>query len=279
MTDASHRAAVAERAARAGGVVAKGAFRRDVAVETKENKNDLVTEADRDAQAQVVATVRQEFADDAFLLEEDAQTLSGPEAAATPPDEVDAVPDDRATWIVDPIDGTSNFVRGVRTWTTSVAAVTDGRTVASATFMPAIEDLYAAGPESVTRNDETMTVSAREDPETFAVSTVGWWAPEVHGEFGALCEAVAERLGDLRRVGSFQATLASVADGGLEAAICTQPTHPWDTVAGVHLVRRAGGTVTDLDGEEWTPDDVGLVASNGAAHDAVLDAAQDAVDN
>ena len=67
MTDGHHRAAVAERAARAGGAVARKQFRGDLAVETKANKNDVVTETDRDAQAQVVATVREEFPDDPFL--------------------------------------------------------------------------------------------------------------------------------------------------------------------------------------------------------------------
>jgi len=278
MTDANHRAAVAERAARAGGVVARGSFRGSVAVETKRDKNDLVTAADRDAQSQVVATIRQEFPGDAFLLEEDAPTLAGPEAATDDPQEVGSVDAAGTVWVVDPIDGTSNYVRGVRTWTTSIAAVDAGRTLASATFMPATDDLYAAGPESVTRNDETMRVSDRDDPETFSISVVGWWPPAERAEFGDLCGVVAERFGDERRIGSFQATLAHVADGGMEAAICTQPTEPWDTVAGVHLVRRAGGTVTDLDGDRWEPDDVGLVASNGTAHDAVLDAARAVID-
>ena len=279
MTEASHRAAVAERAARAGGVVARESFRQGVPVETKKNKNDLVTAADREAQSQVVATIRQEFPSDAFILEEDAQTLAGPETDSTPPTVVDSVPDAGAAWIVDPIDGTSNFVRGVRTWATSIAAVVDGETAAATTFMPAQEDVFAAGPESVSRNDEPMTVSARTDPETFAVSVVGWWPQSDRDAFGRVCGTLAGHLGDVRRIGSFQVTLANVADGGLEAAVSTVPAHSWDTIAGVHLVRRAGGMVTTLDGERWTPADETLIASNGAAHDAVLDAARAATED
>ena len=278
MTDAHHRAAVAERAARAGGVVARKRFRGDLAVETKANKNDVVTQADRDAQGQVVATIRGEFADDAFLCEEELVTRTGPETGATAPESVGTVPDVGSAWVVDPIDGTANYVRGIGTWTTSVAAVSGGETVGSATYFPVDGTFYGAGPDSVTRDGESLSVSERTDPETFAVVPVGWWAQDDRGEFGRLCTAVADRFGDLRRIGSFQATLAFIADGALDGAVGTTPTNPWDTLAGVHLIRRAGGTVTDLDGEPWRHDSVGLVASNGTAHGELLSAATAALD-
>ena len=268
MTDGHHRAAVAERAARAGGAVARKQFRGDLAVETKANKNDVVTETDRDAQAQVVATVREEFPDDPFLCEEELVTRNGPAPVA-----VDSVPETGPAWVVDPIDGTANFVRGLKTWTTSVAAVSDGEAVGAATYLPAAGDFYGAGPDSVTRDGDSLSVSDRSDPETFAVVPVGWWDTDDRGEFGRLCTAVGEQFGDLRRIGSFQATLAYVAAGALDGAVCTKPTYPWDTMAGVHLIRRAGGRVTDLDGDRWHPESEGLVASNDEAHDRLLSAA------
>ncbi|MDS0283290.1 inositol monophosphatase family protein [Haloarcula onubensis] len=278
MPDSLHRAALAERAARAGGSVARTTFREALAVETKASKNDVVTETDRDAQAQVVATVREEFPDDAFLCEEDLVSRSGPETAETEPTAVDEVPETGAAWVVDPIDGTTNFVRGLRTWATSVAAMTDGETVGAATYLPSMGDLYASGPESATRDGTTLSVSERTDPETFVVTPVGWWELDDRAEFGRLCTAVGERFGDVRRVGSFQATLAFVADGGLDGAVCPTRTNPWDTIAGVHMVRQAGGTVTDLDGEPWRHDSAGLVASNGEAHDELVAAATAALE-
>lgn len=277
MSDGHHRGAVAERAARAGGVVARKQFRSDVRVETKANKNDVVTETDRDAQAQVVATVREEFPDDPFLCEEELVTRSGPEVAASEPESTDTVPETGPVWVVDPIDGTANFVRGLTTWTTSVAAVSDGETVGSATYLPATGEFYGAGPDSVTRDGEALSVSDRTDPETFAVVPVGWWDTDDRAEFGRLCTAIGERFGDLRRIGSFQATLALIAAGSLDGAICLKPTNPWDTMAGVHMIRRAGGRVTDLDGERWHHDSRGLVASNDEAHDELLAAATDAL--
>jgi len=277
MTDASHRAAVAERAARAGGVVAREQFRGDLSVESKANKNDLVTETDRDAQRQVVATIREEFPGDRFLCEEPLSTLSGPETDHGDIEAVETVPDSGSAWVIDPIDGTANYVRGMRLWGTSVSAVVDGEPVASATYLPSYGDLYAAGPESVTRDGTEISVSGRTDPETFAVAPVGWWDRDDRAEFGRLCSAIGDRFGDIRRLGSFQATLAHVADGALEGLVCTRPMNPWDTLAGVHMVRRAGGTVTDLDGEPWTHDSDSVVASNGEAHDALVSAGTEAL--
>lgn len=265
MTDAIRRAAVAERAARAGGVVARDRFRTDIPAETKANRNDLVTEADREAQEQVISTVREEFPADALVCEEDA----------VPPGQGDveihkSVPESGAAWVVDPIDGTGNYVRGVRFWTTSVAAVVDGDPVGVATYLPAENDIYTAGPESVTRNGSPIAVSDRSDPGTFAVALIGWWPARQGDRYASLFRAAAGEFGDLRRFGSIQGVLALVAAGALEAAFMPERPHPWDAIAGVDLVRRAGGTATDVHGERWQHDSEGLVVSNGEGHDAVL---------
>jgi myo-inositol-1(or 4)-monophosphatase len=265
---------MAERAARAGGTVARQAFRGDLQVDTKADKTDPVTGADRDAQRQVVATIRAEFPDDAVVGEEDAVPV-GTDASEQL---VDRVPETGDAWVVDPIDGTANFARGLRLWTTSVAAVVDGEAVAAVSYLPAHGELYAAGGEGATRDGDALAVSDRADPETFVVGLTGRCHPEDTGTFGDTCGALLDRLGDLRRLGSMQATLAFVASGGLEAVVATEEQSPWDTLAGVHLVREAGGVVTDLEGDRWAVDSGGLVASNGRAHDAVLAAVRAGLD-
>lgn len=266
MSDALHRAATAERAARAGGVVARKRFREKIAVETKSDKNDLVTEADRDAQQQVIATITGEFPDATLVCEEETRPVDG----ASGHEIADDVPESGDAWVIDPIDGTGNYVRGIRFWGTSVAAVTDGEPVGVATYMPALEDSYTAGPESVSRNGEPMCVSDRTDPETFAVGLNGWWPVRGGSGYVPLVESAIEQFGDVRRIGSMQGVLALVAAGSLDAAFMPTTPYPWDSIAGVHLVRRAGGTATDVDGDRWTNGDDGLVVSNGECHDAVL---------
>ncbi|MFC7072181.1 inositol monophosphatase family protein [Halovenus rubra] len=274
MSDEIHRAAIAERAARAGGVVAQGAFREGIEAETKTDKNDLVSAADRDSQLQVIATIQQEFPGARLVCEEDVEPVD----AGSGHELVETVPETGDAWVVDPIDGTGNYLRDIRFWATSVAAVTDGEPVAVATYMPSMEDIYTAGPESVTRNDTSMTVSNRTDPETFAVGMNGLWPVNGKQEWVTLFEAGIDQFGDLRRFGAMQGVLALVASGSLDAAFMPTRPHPWDSLAGVHLVRRAGGVATDIHGDRWAVDSDGLVVSNGEAHDAVLAVVQHGLD-
>ena len=278
MADAHRRAAMVERAARAGGAVARQSFREAVRVETKADKNDPVTEADRDAQRQVIATIQGEFPDDAILAEEDALPVGLGDSDGLADRLVDELPESGDAWVVDPIDGTANFARGMGLWTTSVAAVVDREPVAAASYAPTAGDVYTAGPDSATRDGTTLSVSETDDPETFLVGLVGRWYPGNADEFGGLSETLTERTGDTRRFGTMQATLAYLSDGGLDAVVGPMEHAPWDSLAGVHLVREAGGTVTDVNGDPWSVDSEGLVASNGEAHEELLDAVQAGID-
>lgn len=267
----SDRATVATEAAQAGSDIAAASFRQDITIETKAHKNDLVSAADSAAQERVIETIRRES--DAPIIAEEEEGETGAEGN----EEVDrqtTVPATGPAWIVDPIDGTANYVRGLRLWATSVAAVTDEEPVAAATALPAMSDTYVADADGTRMNGETVAVSTRSDIETFAVAVLGWGPHGQREEYAALSQAVIERCGDMRRFGSMQAALSFVASGGLDAAITTGEPNPWDSVAGVFMIRQAGGTVTDLDGNPWRYDSTGLVASNGTAHKEVLAIAQ-----
>ncbi|WP_435358857.1 inositol monophosphatase family protein [Haloarchaeobius sp. DFWS5] len=260
MTEYAERARVAAEAARAGSAVAADHFRTNIDVERKDGKTDVVTHADRDAQRRVVEYVKEHFPDDAIVGEED--------------DELKAVPDEGAAWVVDPIDGTNNYVRDIPVWGTAVAAVVDGEAVAAATALPAMDDYYASDSTGATLNGHDIAVSDADDLDQFVVCPTIWWDFDRRDEYAQACASIVERFGDMRRFGCAQAVLGMVAAGSLEATITNVDANPWDTVGGVHLVRQAGGTVTDLDGEPWRHDSRGLVASNGTRHEAVLEAAQ-----
>ena len=260
-SDAAARARVAEQAARVGAAVAQGSFRRDIPVETKSEKTDVVTQADRDAQARVIDCIHSSYGANAIVGEEE--------------DELKSVPDEGPTWVIDPIDGTNNFVRGLQVWCTAIAAVRDGEPVAAAVAAPELGDVYVADDERVTLNGDPVSVSDRSDPEACTVVPTMWWGRDRRDEYAAACRAIVERFGDLRRLGSAQVQLAMLAAGAVDGLVTNVHANPWDTVAGVHLIRLAGGTVTDIHGDRWRHDSQGLVASNGEIHDAVLDAAQE----
>jgi myo-inositol-1(or 4)-monophosphatase len=260
----AHRAGTAEVAARAGGAVALELFRSDLDVERKSGKTDVVTRADRKAEAAVLEAIRAEFPDDPVVAEETSGDA--------------AVPGHGPAWVVDPIDGTNNFVRGIPVWATAVAALEDGEAVAAAVVLPALDDAYVADGTGTRRDGEPSSVSDRTDLETFSVTPTVWWDRTRRDEYAAAAGEIVHRFGDLVRFRSAQATLAMVASGALDATFTNRTPSPWDSVAGAFLVSEAGGTVTDIDGEPWRHDSRGLVASNGRRHDEAL-AAVRAVDD
>jgi myo-inositol-1(or 4)-monophosphatase len=264
VTPNAHRAGTAEAAARAGGEVALELFRSELDVERKSGKTDVVTRADREAEQAVLEAIRAEFPDDPVVAEE-----TGGDAT---------VPEQGPAWVVDPIDGTNNFVREIPVWATAVAALVDGEAVAAAVVLPALDDAYVADGTGTRLNGDTVAVSDRTDVETFSVTPTVWWDRTRRGEYAAATGEIVHRFGDLVRFRSAQATLAMVASGALDATFTNRTPNPWDSVAGAFLVSEAGGTVTDIEGESWRHDSHGLVASNGRRHDEVL-AAGRAVDD
>ncbi len=256
----SGREAVAVRAAEAGAAVAADSFRTDLEIESKERETDVVTQVDRDAQERVIETIRESFPDDPVVGEEDGAlkevTESGP------------------AWIVDPIDGTNNYVDGARAFGTAVAAVIDGEPVAAAFDCPALGDAYRFGSNGASRNGDPLSVSDCGDPAAATVCPTFWWDRDRRDQYAAAAREVVHRFDDMRRYGCAQLELAMVASGALEGTLTNLRANPWDTVAGVGMVREAGGVVTDLAGDRWRHDSEGLVASNGAVHDEVLAAAR-----
>lgn len=255
----SEKTRVAKESAKAGGRVALDQFRTTVAVDEKSGKNDLVTNVDKQTQNAVVERITETFPDASVVGEEDGTDST--------------IPGNGTAWVVDPIDGTNNFVRGNRRWTTSVTCLVDGKPVVAVNYLPAMDDLYLGRPDGVWLNDEPVSVSEKTDPERFMVVPTVWWTLDRRDEFAAATEAIVDRFGDLRRIGTAQGALSLLASGRIDGVITNIETDPWDTVGGVAMVRWAGGTATDLAGNDWSHESTGLVVSNGTAHQTVLAAA------
>jgi myo-inositol-1(or 4)-monophosphatase len=264
MDTEGRRLETARAAAAAGGAVALELFRADLDVETKAGPTDLVTRADREAQAAVAATVRERFPDEPVVGEEDESPTS--------------VPSTGPAWVVDPIDGTNNYVGGVPTWATSVASVVDGEPVVAANVAPVAGDTYLGG-DRARLNDGPVSVSGTDTLRAATAVPTFWWAHDDRAAYAETCRTLVERFGDVRRFGSAQLTLSYLASGAVDGVVTDLHTNPWDTVAGVHLVRLAGGRVTDRHGDPWRHDSEGLVASNGSdtVHEALLVATDAAV--
>jgi myo-inositol-1(or 4)-monophosphatase len=265
------RESTAIRAGKRGGQEAYRRFRTNVAVETKGEPDsvigpsDAVTEADRAAQRTVVEKIREAHPDDPVVGEES--------------DTLKTLPEKGIVWLIDPIDGTYNYIRGLKHWATSVAVVEDASPKIAVNSIPAMDDVYVATQDVVERNGTPITVSDRRRPEAATI------APVVIPPFGERASyaggigQIVEKFGNNRRFGSAQVTLSLVASGAIEGTIATINPHPWDTVAGAYLVEMAGGTVTDIHGDPWSHDSQGIVASNGHVHEKLVDAGATMLEN
>lgn len=175
-------------------------------------------------------------------------------------------------WLVDPLDGTANFLHGFAVVSVSVALVADGAPVVGAVHAPMLGDTYAARTGGgATRNGARISVSTR--PETEAICATGFpfrKKRERLDEYFPVFERALRAFEDLRRAGAASLDLAWTAAGVFDGYF-EQALGPWDVAAGALLVREAGGVVTDWagDGTAWlTSGDV--VAAPPAIHEQLL---------
>ncbi len=232
MDTLSRRADAACRIAREAGRLARGYFddRGKLTIEAK-GRQDLVSEADRATEAFIRRELRSRFAEDAILGEEEG----GEEAPSM--------------WIVDPIDGTSNFLRGVPYWCVVIAYAAGGATEIGVTYDPLRDALYLGRRgEGAWKDGAPIEVAGRGVESACAALSFNF-----KNDPGRYAELVADlsRAGiDHRRTGSTALNLALTAEGVFDAALAIGCSS-WDAAAGLCLVEAAGGVATRWPLGEW----------------------------
>jgi myo-inositol-1(or 4)-monophosphatase len=228
--------ALAGRAADAGAEVASAWARRrqELRVEEKAASDDLVSQADRDTERAIRKVLREARPEDGLLGEEDGMDpgRSG------------------VHWLIDPIDGTTNYLYGRPDWAVSVAAVSsaDSRTLAAVVAEPALgQTTEAALGEGAWSDGRRLRRHLEVDLER-ALVEVNLGRPAQRGHAGELLRALLPRVRDVRRGGSAAAALAQVADGRADA-YWGPGLQAWDGAAGALIVSEAGGSVGDLEGQ------------------------------
>lgn len=259
----------AEEAARIGGRVAREWFGARLRVRLKADRSE-VTDADEAAQAAIVDYLRRERPQDALVTEE--TLLPAPGSPSSP-----APSTDRLCWVIDPIDGTRNFIRGVPLFACSVAAMIGGEPVAGAIYDPVRNELISAGRGGpLLLNNQPQTPLPPGDTGSRLAETPAPWGtgsqPVAPGSAGRAPRPVvglpsmpvgyiAERAHQwldryvCRCFGSTALHLAYVALGRLEAMLADN-ARLWDIAAGVVLVRAAGGDAAAPNGQPLFPADV-----------------------
>ncbi|MGR6429331.1 inositol monophosphatase family protein [Rhizobium sp. PAMB 3174] len=173
-------------------------------------------------------------------------------------------------WIVDPLDGTTNFLHGIPCFGISIALERNGEIVVAVVFNPATDELYTAekgGGAFV--NDRRMRVAARRE---LSDAVIGCGVPHLgrghHGQFLVELRNVMGEVAGIRRMGAVSIDLAYVAAGRLDGFWETG-LQAWDLAAGLLLIREAGGYATDMDGGTKSLETGGVLAGNEHIHRAL----------
>lgn len=239
--------------ARAAGAVIREHVGRAVDVHSK-GLRDVLTEVDLAAERTIVEAIRVQYPEHDILTEE---TPAGERRS-------------RYQWVIDPLDGTGNFVRGYPCFSTSVALTQDDQPIVGAVYDPMGDHLFAAHlGGGATLNGRALQVSP---VEVMLDTMIGMdWARDPPTRERALhaIERLAPACGTLRVCGSAALGICYVGAGWWDA-YWHLSLQPWDAAAGALIVREAGGQATDLAGQRWRLQSGPLLVSNGRLHGALI---------
>jgi myo-inositol-1(or 4)-monophosphatase len=225
---------IAVKAARRGGGIINRATRNLDIIGVKEKAaNDFVSEVDREAEQSIIRTLREAYPDHAILAEESGASGSSD-----------------YQWIIDPLDGTTNFIHGFPQYAVAIALMHKGTVTQAVVYDPGRNDLFTASRgRGAFLNDQRMRVSKRTSLKASLIGTGLPFSELAHLDiYLAVMRDMIRQSAGFRRAGSAALDLAYVAAGRLDG-FWEFGLSPWDMAAGALLITEAGGLVGDLRGE------------------------------
>ena len=247
---------VATEAAMAGGAVLKQYWGNLSSIQEKGRSGDLVTEADRASEAEVLAVIGRHYPNHAILAEESGQLGQR---------------DSPLLWAIDPLDGTTNYAHQYPLCAVSIGLLVAGVPTIGVVYNPILEELYrAARGLGATHNRQQMQVSTTAKlTNSLLVTGFAYDRREtIDNNYAEFCHFTHLTQG-VRRGGSASVDLAHVASGRLDG-YWERGLSPWDLAAGVVLVTEAGGRVSAYDGQPFDIYSGKLVATNGPLHQPIV---------
>src|SRR5690606_16173581 len=209
---------------------------------------DYVSQADRKAEQIIFTELKKARPDYSFLMEESG-AVEGSDA--------------QHRWIIDPLDGTTNFLHGIPMFAVSIALERQGQIVAGIIYNPAMDELYTAERGGgAFLNDRRMRVAARRELGHSVIATgLPFLCHGNHGQALVDLRKVMGGVSGIRRFGAASLELAYVAAGRFDG-FWEENLKPWDVAAGILMVREAGGYVSDRQGEQTMLTSGSIVAGN-----------------
>ena len=242
---------VAIKAAKEAGEILKDHFHKEANVTIKKDES-FQTEADRLSEEIITSAIKREFPDHSINAEESGLTGEG----------------SKYLWLIDPLDGTTNYVTKLPFFCISIALAVKGEAEVGLVYDPYHREIFTAqAGKGAKLNDTPIKVSLTNNLEQ---SMVGYSRPlHARDKFIDVFQKVAKATRTPKILGSTALQLVYVAAGRLDADI-SFAQHPWDIAAGALIVKEAGGYATDLSGRDWSIDTEDIVVSNGKNHKELL---------
>jgi myo-inositol-1(or 4)-monophosphatase len=221
----------------------------------KKGEIDLVTEADIQSEKAIIKILNEEFPGDGFLTEESGAINS----------------DLERVWIIDPLDGTTNYAHSFPFFAVSIALQVKGEIVLGTVFNPVLNEHFQAEKGAgATMNESTINVTQTTAMKESLLAT--GFPYNIHKDYKdvlALFEQMLTRAQGVRRPGAAAIDLCYVACGRFDG-FWEQNLNPWDTAAGSLIVQEAGGMVSDYKGEAYSPFQKTILAANPHIHAEML---------
>jgi myo-inositol-1(or 4)-monophosphatase len=250
-SEVNKRKELAIKAAKEAGKILKAHFGRTIQIRTK-GERSLVTDVDLKAEEKIVNLIKRDYPRDNILSEETKyQTF-----------------DSDFRWIIDPLDGTHNYIRGMENFGTSIALAYRDKVILGVIYLPMSDELYFTEKgKGAFLNQRKISVSRKDLDHTTMIydSTIRL----NKGPMLKYLDRLVDFVFNIRMFGSTVRSLTYVAEGKADLEV-EYNDKPWDFAAGLLLVEEAGGKATDLKGKRWTLNSKGYIASNGRIHSKVL---------
>jgi myo-inositol-1(or 4)-monophosphatase len=252
---------IAVRAARnAGEIIVRSMNRLESLQITSKGRNDFVSEVDQAAEREIIGHIRKHYPNHAFLAEESGATAGRNGESET-------------VWVIDPLDGTTNFLHGFPQFSVSIACRHRGRLEHAVVYDPLRQEIFTASRgEGARLENHRIRVSKQRTLDGALIGTGFPYRANVHylDAYLAMLKTIMEQTAGVRRPGSAALDLAYVACGRTDA-FWEIGLSPWDTAAGTLLIQEAGGRTGTLTGEPY--DDSGnIVAGSPKVFEALVEA-------
>jgi len=243
------------KAATLAGDNLKEKFESEFDYELKSDFQDLVTECDHVAEELIIKAIHSQFPDHSILGEESGVLDRSSEYC----------------WVIDPIDGTTNFAHKIPIFAVSIALEHNGQILVAVLLDPMRDELFTAmSGEGAWLNENPMRISTAASLSESVIMAGFPYNSKLLDEYLEVFRASSIRAQGLRRLGSAALALAYVAAGRIDG-FWTMNINLWDVAAGLLLIEEAGGKITGLDGNARDLTEKSMIASNGKIHDELVE--------